>query len=62
MPVIIGGGVGLVGGLIKTLSGNKQKKQGRKLPGQWTVEVTNEMFVLRAGKISSTNPDKFIEI
>lgn len=31
MPVIIGGGVGLVGGLIKTLSGNKQKKQGRKL-------------------------------
>lgn len=38
------------------------KKQGRKLPGQWTVEVTNEMFVLRTGKISSTNPDKFIEI
>jgi len=38
------------------------KKQGRKLPGQWTVEVTNEMFVLRTGKLSSTNPDKFIEI
>lgn len=38
------------------------KKQGSKLPGTWTVEITNDMFVLRNGKITSTNPDKYIEI
>jgi len=38
------------------------KKQGSKLPGTWTVEIANDMFVLRNGKFSSTNPDKYIEI
>ncbi len=38
------------------------KKQGNKLPGTWTAEITNDMFVLRNGKITSTNPDKYIEI
>lgn len=38
------------------------KKQGRKLPGDWTVEITGEMFVLRTGKITSTDPNKFIPI
>jgi len=38
------------------------KKQGSKLPGTWTAEITNDMFVLHNSKISSTNPDKYIEI
>lgn len=39
------------------------KKQGAKLPGTWTAEITNDMFVLRSGKItSSTHPDRYISI
>jgi len=38
------------------------KKQGRKLKGDWTVEIASDMFVLRNGKISSTDPNKFIAI
>jgi hypothetical protein len=39
------------------------KKQGANLPGDWTAEVTNDMFVLHPRKISSsTHPEKFIEI
>ena len=39
------------------------KKQGNKLPGTWTVEITNDMFVLHNSKMSSpTNPDKYIGI
>jgi len=38
------------------------KKQGRRLPGEWTAEITADMFVLRNGKWSSTDPNKFIEL
>ena len=39
------------------------KKQGANLPGDWTAEVTDDMFVLRRGKISSpSHPEKFIKI
>ena len=39
------------------------KKQGANLPGDWTAEVTNDMFVLHPRKISSsTHPDKYIDI
>jgi hypothetical protein len=36
------------------------KKHANKLPGTWTAEIDKEMFRLRPGKISSTNPDRFI--
>jgi hypothetical protein len=38
------------------------KKQGRKLPGEWTAEVTSDMFVLRNGKWSSKDSNRFIAI
>ena len=38
------------------------KKQGHRLPGDWTAEIDKEMFVLKKGKWSSTNPDKYINI
>ena len=38
------------------------KKQGANLPGDWTAEVANDMFVLHPRKMSSTNPDKYINL
>ena len=39
------------------------KKQGHRLPGDWTAEIDKEMFILKKGKWSSpTNPDKYFQI
>lgn len=38
------------------------KKQGHRLPGDWTAEIDKEMFILKKGKWSSTNPDKYINL
>ena len=39
------------------------KKQGSKLPGNWTAAIENDRFVLYNSKISSlNNPDKYIEL
>jgi len=38
------------------------KKQGASLPGDWTVEITNNMFILHPRKITSTNPNRFIAL
>jgi len=36
------------------------KKQGASLPGDWTVEITNDMFVIKRGKWRGG--DKFIQL
>jgi hypothetical protein len=39
------------------------KKQGHKLPGNWTAVIDPDYFSLRNGKMSSTtNPDKYIQL
>jgi hypothetical protein len=38
------------------------KKQGKRLPGDWTARIDDEYFTLLNGKFSSTNPDKYISI
>lgn len=39
------------------------KKQGRRLPGTWTAEIDNEMFILHNGKVtSSTHPENYIQL
>lgn len=39
------------------------KKQGRKLPGNWTAEISGEMFHIRRGRISSsTHPESYIPL
>jgi len=38
------------------------KKQGASLPGDWTVEIANDMFILHPRKITSTNPNRFIAL
>ena len=39
------------------------KKQGHRLPGDWTAEIDKEMFYLRKGKWSSnTDPNKYINL
>ncbi len=38
------------------------KKHGKKLPGDWSAEISKDMFVIRNGKWSSTDPNKFINL
>lgn len=38
------------------------KKHANKLPGTWTAEIDKEMFRLRQGKITSSNPNRFIAL
>jgi hypothetical protein len=38
------------------------KKQGASLPGDWSAEITNDMFVLVPRKITSSRPDKYISL
>ena len=38
------------------------KKQGHRLPGDWTAEIDKEMFILKKGKWTSTNADKYIQL
>lgn len=38
------------------------KKQGARLPGNWTASIQEDRFVLHNAKISSTNPDKYIDL
>jgi len=39
------------------------QKQGKRLPGDWTAEITTDRFVMKNGKItSSTHPDRYIQI
>jgi hypothetical protein len=38
------------------------KKQGASLPGDWSAEITNDMFVLVPRRITSSRPDKYISL
>ena len=38
------------------------KKQGHRLPGDWTAQIDKENFILKKGKWSSTNLDKYIQL
>ena len=38
------------------------KKHGKKLPGDWSAEISKDMFVIKNGKWSSTDPNKYINL
>lgn len=39
------------------------QKQGKRLKGDWTAEITTDRFIMKNGKItSSTHPDRYIQI
>jgi len=38
------------------------KKQGHRLPGDWTAEIQKDRFVIKNGKLSSDSPGRFIQL
>jgi hypothetical protein len=38
------------------------RKQGKKLKGDWTAEVSRDRFIIKNGKWSGGNPDQFFQL
>ena len=38
------------------------RKQTKRLPGTWSVEIDNDAFIIKNGKISSSDPTKYLNL
>lgn len=38
------------------------RKQVKRLPGDWSVEMNKDAFIIKNGKMSSTDPNQFMEL
>jgi hypothetical protein len=38
------------------------RKQTKRLPGTWSVEMDNDAFIIKNGKISSSDPTKYLNL
>lgn len=38
------------------------RKQVKRLPGDWSVELDNDAFIIKNGKMSSTDPTKYLNL
>lgn len=38
------------------------RKQVKRLPGDWSVEMNNDAFIIKNGKMSSTDPNRYMKL